>query len=267
METLIANADAEGLVDWSVSIDSTIARVHQHASNVTRHTGVGSNYKDPGVEPIDHAIGRSRGILSAKPHALVDGTGLPLVIAVSPGQSGDSPMLMTLMERLSAARPVGRPRNRLDAARGDKSYSSRANRRHLRDRGVKAVTPSRPTRSATGNAEDPAADDLEASTPKATRAGTSSNDASASASSGAVSPPDTPSWQSSTAPLSSSKPPWHDSGHRPERLTRTNMHVQVLRVLIVAEVRQDTRLTVTEDDIRGDRLDDLQQPRGEDRVF
>lgn len=36
---LIAQADAEGLVDWSVSVDSTIARAHQHATNTTRPTG------------------------------------------------------------------------------------------------------------------------------------------------------------------------------------------------------------------------------------
>ena len=29
-------ADRDGLVDWSVSVDSTIARAHQHATNVTR---------------------------------------------------------------------------------------------------------------------------------------------------------------------------------------------------------------------------------------
>ena len=29
-------ADRNGLVDWSVSVDSTIARAHQHATNVTR---------------------------------------------------------------------------------------------------------------------------------------------------------------------------------------------------------------------------------------
>ena len=34
-----AAADAEGLVDWSVSVDSTIARAHQHATNTTRLTG------------------------------------------------------------------------------------------------------------------------------------------------------------------------------------------------------------------------------------
>ncbi len=36
---LTAAADAQGLVDWSVSVDSTIARAHQHATNTTRHTG------------------------------------------------------------------------------------------------------------------------------------------------------------------------------------------------------------------------------------
>jgi putative transposase len=36
---LAAAADAAGMVDWSVSVDSTIARAHQHATNVTRHTG------------------------------------------------------------------------------------------------------------------------------------------------------------------------------------------------------------------------------------
>lgn len=36
---LTAAADHAGLIDWSVSVDSTIARAHQHATNVTRHTG------------------------------------------------------------------------------------------------------------------------------------------------------------------------------------------------------------------------------------
>ena len=36
---LLARADAAGHLDWSVSVDSTIARAHQHATNVTRHTG------------------------------------------------------------------------------------------------------------------------------------------------------------------------------------------------------------------------------------
>jgi putative transposase len=39
LAALTAAADAAGLVDWSLSVDSTIARAHQHATNVTRHTG------------------------------------------------------------------------------------------------------------------------------------------------------------------------------------------------------------------------------------
>ncbi|MET3768324.1 putative transposase [Marisediminicola sp. UYEF4] len=39
LSRLTAAADAAGLIDWSLSVDSTIARAHQHASNITRHTG------------------------------------------------------------------------------------------------------------------------------------------------------------------------------------------------------------------------------------
>ncbi|WP_307480048.1 IS5 family transposase [Microbacterium trichothecenolyticum] len=141
VSTLIAQADAEGLVDWSVSVDSTIARAHQHATNTTRPIGAGSNYTNPAVEPPDHGIGRSRGGLSTKIHQLVDGNGLPLVTVITPGQAGDSPMLIPMLEQLRVARPVGRPRTRPDAVRGDKAYSSRAIRAHLRGRGIKAVIP------------------------------------------------------------------------------------------------------------------------------
>jgi len=36
---LLAEADAAGEIDWSVSIDSTINRVHQHAATLARDTG------------------------------------------------------------------------------------------------------------------------------------------------------------------------------------------------------------------------------------
>lgn len=36
---LTKRADAAGALDWSLAVDSTIARAHQHATNVTRHTG------------------------------------------------------------------------------------------------------------------------------------------------------------------------------------------------------------------------------------
>jgi transposase len=97
---------------------------------------------DPGREPLDHALGRSRGGVSTKIHQLVDGTGKPLVIALTAGQAGDSPMLRHLLADLAVARPgVGRPRTRPDAVLGDKAYSSRTNRLMLRGRGIKAVIP------------------------------------------------------------------------------------------------------------------------------
>ena len=50
-------------------------------------------------------------------------------------------MLLPLLQHLRVGRNVGRPRTRPDAVRGDKAYSSRAIRTHLRDRGIKAVIP------------------------------------------------------------------------------------------------------------------------------
>ncbi len=103
--------------------------------------GAWSNYTNLRVEPADHAIGRSRGGLSTKIHQLVDGAGLPLVVLVTPGQAGDSPMFEPLMAQLRITRPMGRPRTKPDALLGDKAYSSRAIRAHLRQRGITAVIP------------------------------------------------------------------------------------------------------------------------------
>ncbi len=79
--------------------------------------------------------------MSTKVHQLVDGNGLPLVTIITPGQAGDSPMLLPMLEQLRVNRPIGRPRTRPDAVRGDKAYSSRAIRSHLRGRGIEAVIP------------------------------------------------------------------------------------------------------------------------------
>jgi len=97
---------------------------------------------DPGAEPLDHALGRSRGGLSTKVHQLVDGQGRPLVIALTAGQAHDSPMLKVLLADLAVARLAGgRPRSRPDALVGDKAYSSRGNRELLRSKRVKTVIP------------------------------------------------------------------------------------------------------------------------------
>lgn len=50
-------------------------------------------------------------------------------------------MFLPLMAQLRVGRPVGRPRTRPEKVRGDKAYSSRAIRAHLRSRGITAVIP------------------------------------------------------------------------------------------------------------------------------
>ena len=80
--------------------------------------------------------------MSTKIHQLVDGRGRPLVVALTPGQAGDSPMLKPLLSHLVVNRlGPGRPRTRPAAVIGDKAYSSRAIRADLRSRRVRAVIP------------------------------------------------------------------------------------------------------------------------------
>ena len=110
-----------------------------------RTQGAGWNDKHPvrrRDEPDDHAIGRSRGGLTTKTHALVDGAGRLLVLILSPGQAGDSPVLPMLLNQLRVARTgPGRPRTTPTALRADKAYSSRGHRALLRSRGITAVIP------------------------------------------------------------------------------------------------------------------------------
>lgn len=93
-------------------------------------------------EPDDHALGRSRGGLSTKAHLAVDGRGLPLAVLITPEQAGDAPACLPLLAAIRVPRlGPGRPRSRPDSVRGDKAYSSRAIRAHLRRRGVRTVIP------------------------------------------------------------------------------------------------------------------------------
>jgi transposase len=113
-----------------------------------RSQGALSNYKVlPDLlhirdEPGDHGIGRSRVGLTTKTHAIDDGTGLPLVIGCTPGQSNDSPALPKLLVELRVWTGLpGRPRTTPDALLGDKAYSARAHRTELHRRGIKVVIP------------------------------------------------------------------------------------------------------------------------------
>ena len=96
----------------------------------------------PCAEPADHGIGRSRGGLTSKIHALVEGHGRPLCVIVTGGQVGDSLVLPGLLDDLRVPRHGGgRPRTRPESLAADKAYSSRGHRGLLRRRGIKAVIP------------------------------------------------------------------------------------------------------------------------------
>ena len=55
-QALVARADAAGAVDWVVSVDSTINRAHQHATNLPR-----GERTDPAVEVAEDDAGSAGG--------------------------------------------------------------------------------------------------------------------------------------------------------------------------------------------------------------
>ncbi|MER5488728.1 transposase [Streptomyces sp. NPDC002812] len=94
------------------------------------------------AEPDDHALGRSRGGRSTKVHLASDGHARPLALRVTAGHAGDAPAFETTMAGIRVPRSgPGRPRTRPDAVPADRAYSSRAIRKHLRRRGIRAVIP------------------------------------------------------------------------------------------------------------------------------
>ncbi|WP_370221285.1 IS5 family transposase [Kitasatospora sp. MAP12-22] len=140
---LQAQADAKGLITWDVSVDSTIARAHQHAAGA-RKRGICSGDNPGGVadEPADHGLGRSRGGLTTKVHLAVEQGQKPLSFLVTAGQRHDSPEFQPVLERIRVPRVgVGRPRRRPVRVRADRAYGSRANRDYLRRRGIRCTIP------------------------------------------------------------------------------------------------------------------------------
>ncbi|MFJ8387807.1 IS5 family transposase [Streptomyces sp. NPDC094438] len=143
---VLADADAEGLIDWSmVSVDSTSCRAHQHAAGA-RRTAPRVRGKDARARPRQHrpdeGLGRSRGGLTCKIHLAGEGGRRPLALLITPGQWGDAPQLIPVMERIRVSRlGGGRPRTRPDHLGGDKAYSSRRNRRYLRRHQIKHTIP------------------------------------------------------------------------------------------------------------------------------
>ena len=82
-------------------------------------------------------------------HALTDGSGRVLVVLLTGGNVHDTTMFAPLMSALRVARSgPGRPRTRPDHVVADKGYSSRANRRLLRERGIGHTIPEKADQAA-----------------------------------------------------------------------------------------------------------------------
>src|SRR6266536_2395333 len=100
-------------------------------------------------EPADHGLGRSRGGLTTRLHLGCEQGQRPLSIVLTAGQRGDSPQFAVVLDGIRVPRlGGGRPRTRPDQVLADKAYTSRANRRYLRRRGIKATIPSKADQDA-----------------------------------------------------------------------------------------------------------------------
>nr|WP_155252316.1 IS5 family transposase [Paenibacillus polymyxa] len=111
--------------DWEqVMVDATIVRVHQHGAGA-------KGGKDR------QAIGRSRGGLTTKIHAMVDALGYPLRFELTPGQDHDSVTGYRLLHELDSC-----PGEVL----ADRAYDTNAILELLQSRAITPVIPSKRNR-------------------------------------------------------------------------------------------------------------------------
>ena len=136
-------SDAVGEVVWEVSIDSSTARAHQHASGARSRRSRADEKRI--AHPPDEGLGRSRGGLTIKLHLARDGRGRPLSIVITPGGHHDSTQLVPVLDgiRVPRASGRGRPRTRPDRLIADKGYSYPRCRRLLRQRQIPHTIPER----------------------------------------------------------------------------------------------------------------------------
>jgi putative transposase len=104
------------------------------------------------VEPSHHALGRSRGGLTTKIHALADLACDLVALRLTPGQAGDNPRLLGLLDDWL-------DNGGLDATEiellADKAYSHPSTRRELGERGITHTIPERKDQIARREAAGP----------------------------------------------------------------------------------------------------------------
>lgn len=135
--TLLRRLERHGGIDYSLwCIDGTVIRAHRCAA--------GSRSGEAG-EPENHALGRSQGGFSTKVHLVTDARGIPLALALTPGQAHESKSLETLLQEVPLQR-----RKRPEALAGDKAYSSAKIRQLLQQRNILDVIPRRKDEKRSG---------------------------------------------------------------------------------------------------------------------
>lgn len=112
---------AAGRVKWTVSVDSTVNRTHQHAAGARKMgTETGTNWK------------------------IRDDRGLPLSIVLTPGNTHDATAFGQVLDGIRVPRSAtGRPRTTPNRVLGGKAYSSREIGRLLWRRGIATTIPQR----------------------------------------------------------------------------------------------------------------------------
>lgn len=96
--------------------------------------GAEPNYKNPRVEPADHGLGHSRGGWSTKSHVAVDAFGRLRSVVVTPGQAGENPRLVDVLECTGA---------KVCRVVADKAYSHPSTRVEMRRRRIAVTIPER----------------------------------------------------------------------------------------------------------------------------
>ena len=89
----------------------------------------------PKKDGEDQAIGRSRGGLTTKIHAIVDALGNPVALSLTPGQAHDITQAVPLLDQVEP-----------EAFLADKGYDSDALVETLKERGITPVIPSKANR-------------------------------------------------------------------------------------------------------------------------
>ena len=108
-----------------MSLDATIVRAHQHSAGAKKKSA------------RTQAIGRSRGGLTTKIHAVVDALGNPVALSLTPGQAADITQAEPLLEKLEPG-----------ALLADKGYDSDALVAGLEARGITPVIPPKANRKS-----------------------------------------------------------------------------------------------------------------------